>query len=521
MPDNESLGLPVQSAGMSPLSPGGQTDVVSQIVQALRNPNIQFHPSAQGTPAIIGGPPPNVAQPVPVPGVVPMTQYQAGGPSVREGPSVLDTGGLKVGRGADRAMAIAGNAIRGLDNNIRQYKQQKFESEAATTAEIMSRIINGKMAHEKMQNGGQLSAEDINHIAGAMNMSPQVMKLLEKAQKDPMSGAYAGIQRAYAGFASQQTQQAALEEQRAKTQQALSASAKNDAEALFWRDFKPVIEQGKVDAKIGTAYANIVSENMQHGIHTEWDPEHPGDLNHLIQRPYTQEEIDADPTLRTQQRLAMARTDAAIEQAKKDAVSPALAREKMAMQWKIAQLRDRRAAERNAIEREKGTQAGQKLSPREQDRMDLANIASDYVNEMLDIVDKRPELFGKAGWGQNAFAKAVADQDSDAIRFSTLATLTAAPIGAAHVRSARVVKQMDDLNSSFYKSPESVKSQLDTELRAMQAMASNAGRTTHFNKETGKIDAGSSEEATGNKKPGGPSITIGQGKDAVTINIPE
>ena len=207
-----------------------------------------------------------------------MSPRQAAGPE-GSGPTTHVTG-------------LIGAAVNGIGEIVQKHKQHKFEEEAAQTSQVMTEIINSKVAQGKMQSGQQLAPDDIKAMAAQMNnqdpkKQQKIVKLLEKAQSDPMSGAYVGIQRAY---------QTAMEQNMAKAKLQADIDAKEAATKRA--DLLEII------AAQNAAYRNTQAQNQEKKINTDAASKHitvvgsDGKPHEMSLNPQTLKyDVDNGPTM--------------------------------------------------------------------------------------------------------------------------------------------------------------------------------------------------------------------------------
>lgn len=103
------------------------------------------------------------------------------------------------------------------------------------------------------------------------------------------------------------------------------------------------------------------------------------------------------------------------------------------------------------------------LSGDEIKRADLANNAQTNLGVALEVLNKRPDLFGPAGWGKSQFEKAVAGGDPDAIRFLAAINLANLPaVGIHGVRGKWALEDLQKLDGNLYLNSQSMREVLNT-----------------------------------------------------------
>jgi hypothetical protein len=491
---------------MDPFGGTDQSQALAQILKAIMGsrgsagaaaPQTQgASPAPQATTNLSGLP-----TGLSIPGLTTMSSAQTGGPAARQ--MQMPSTKTWYHNPQEAKAASRQNTIQSLAGIVTQVKQQKWQKEAAQSGKIVTAKIAYDQAMEKQKSGQALTAQDTEAIKqwGLVQNDKNTAKILEKMQSDPMSGAYVGAQQAQQAAVEREMQQAKIEEQRQKAQ-AEQALAKQREAMAEWYKSRPATDAAKAEAagevadtrkaeaaaKQTEANNKLVSTNMMKGLHTEFDKDGKATV-----RPLTQTEIDADPTLKTQQAKEKAYTDAAVARVRQGDVKLQLERERIAQRDKEIAIKKQLA--------DQGT-AGIKLNTQDINRMSSAQMANDYLKEMKQIVTDHPNLFGPAGWGQNKIAKALASKDDPdyqaATRFVTLTDLTAQPLVAMHFRNAQALKEMKDLNSGFYQSPDVVLSRINTELEGTDRIRKTAGRPEEIQPEWMKkgVSGGGSKTTT-------------------------
>jgi hypothetical protein len=268
-----------------------------------------------------------------------------------------------------------------------------------------------------------------------------------------MSGAYVGIQRAKQQAQSDIQQRAALDAQRAKAEE-------ERAHAEYWKQAgqfqgeRGDLEREKNAAKQAEQQNKLVSANMMKGIHTEFDAQ-----GKATQRPFTQAEIDADPTLKTQQKKELAYTNAAVARATQGALRLQLQNEEL--NFKKHKLDVDASLKSRQLDIAGKKVDGSTLPTPAKKTLSLTFMAEDYISKMEEIAKAHPEGFGQSGWGDNNFKKALGEQQPWAVQYASYAKYAALPfLGIHNSRAAALAKDMEDWNSNMYQDSNAVMSRL-------------------------------------------------------------
>ena len=125
--------------------------------------------------------------------------------------------------------------------------------------------------------------------------------------------------------------------------------------------------------------------------------------------------------------------------------------------------------------------AGQKiakpLTGAELNRSDLAGNALSNIEEAQRIMEKRPNMFGPAGFMSTKFKQAFEGGDPDAQAFMTAITLAQLPLVGIHgVRGKYAVEDLAKLDSNLYNNVDSMRNILSEIHRSAQEFADSGGR---------------------------------------------
>jgi hypothetical protein len=300
--------------------------------------------AAPQVPGMGQGQPPVGGQP-PVPGAMPrgmagpqqaapgapqpsMTASAYGGPASQ--PMALPSGyetGFSFPNKAARNMAVTQGAIKNITEAIVQYKQQSFQKEAAKAEQTTFGYVTLLQKADEEQDPQKKQA--LIDAAKAMTSDKAVMKMLEKAQKDPMSGAAIGLQRAMQTAQAKASQNAQLESLRATAAKSYADAQKLQADAQ-----KAQADARKADADAAKAKqetANLTPEALA--------------LKHKQDMEKVNAVQDA-MTKRTQDVVkgAMDRTNATTKTMK------AIADERVEMMGRIAGIKDLKKNQKQAVD---------------------------------------------------------------------------------------------------------------------------------------------------------------------------
>lgn len=108
-----------------------------------------------------------------------------------------------------RDAAIITGAVNNITDSIHRWKVEGFQRSAAQAEQIWGNYLALSSAAENEQDPQK--KQQMQQLAQQMLQDKKVAKVIEKAQKDPMSGEGVGLQRAIQGSASRAAAQAQLE----------------------------------------------------------------------------------------------------------------------------------------------------------------------------------------------------------------------------------------------------------------------------------------------------------------------
>lgn len=282
---DETSGLPTGVGGVTQPNPVAILQQITQMMnQAKQNPL----PGGAGTPARPGGSPPSMGGGIPqVPGTVPAPNMsgmgasagvpaQSGVPAARGpasfAPNMPSQSGVEFHTPGGKNAAIVQNAMKSLTDSVVIVKQKKFESEVQTARQVMGQYMKLQTdAADAEKAGDKEKAGRLRQQSETMMMDKKVQKILEKANKDPMSGSYFGVQQAYDDAQKRAMQQAATEEQQAKVkaEQALAKQREQAAWATgpegMAQEQKNKMEQLRVQEEMRLKKVIRVEERVENG----------------------------------------------------------------------------------------------------------------------------------------------------------------------------------------------------------------------------------------------------------------
>ncbi len=486
-----------------PTSVSQGQDVFSPWLQAMRPPTAGDPSTSQdtSTAAIVGGPPPAVVPTSPTGGVLPgltsgapMSSAQAGGPAARSQQQPLNYGNMPVGTGGDKTASIIATAVQGMGSAVRAHKQMQFEKEAASSSQVMTEIINSKLAQEKMKSGQQLTPDDIKQMAAAMgNSDPKkqakIMKLMEKAQSDPMSGAYIGIQRAYQGAMANYEQKQKMQNEQTKAQ---AEAAQKDALAEYTRTMKGQNEQARIKELADAAREKADAEGAKTAVAKQAATDKILAASALKQfkvpeltaegsvaraedgtmqfRDMTMQDIQGNPERMQQYQERKVKIQKMIDNSRATQVRAAAA--KLSLEASMLKAQKYQPG---------GGQGGAVI----QRAQFTAGIAADYLTQMKDIATKHPEFFGPSGLFGTKLEQYAGDGDVDAMEYIKLAQAASIPIMGTHLmRSAKKATDVEHMLLNQWQDPKSAIDGIDTYLKTSNEIV--AGK---FNPNTSRSTA--------------------------------
>lgn len=108
-----------------------------------------------------------------------------------------------------RDAAIISGAVNNITESVQRFKMKQFQSEAAHAEQIWTNYTDMQSAIQNEQDPQK--KQRLQQAAQQLLQDKKNVKILEKAQKDPMSGAGVGMQRAIQGSSQRAMMQAQLE----------------------------------------------------------------------------------------------------------------------------------------------------------------------------------------------------------------------------------------------------------------------------------------------------------------------
>lgn len=117
------------------------------------------------------------------------------------------------------------------------------------------------------------------------------------------------------------------------------------------------------------------------------------------------------------------------------------------------------------------------LTGEEWKRADLASNAVDNIKHAQEILARRPDMFGPAGWGKTKFEMALAGGDKDAVDFQADIRLANLPaVGVHGVRGKWAIEDLAKLDGNLYLNAESMGAVLGDISRSAGEFADSGGR---------------------------------------------
>jgi hypothetical protein len=124
-----------------------------------------------------------------------------------------------------------------------------------------------------------------------------------------------------------------------------------------------------------------------------------------------------------------------------------------------------------------GQRIAKPLTGDELKRSDLAYNALSNIERAQEILQKRPDMFGPAGWGKTQFQKFLKGGDPDAIAYKAAINLANLPaVGIHGVRGKWALDDLKELDSNLYLNPESMSNVLAEIHRSASEFAPMGGR---------------------------------------------
>src|SRR6266702_3271 len=537
---------PPMTSGMgNPMAQG----MAAHYIQQMQGSGTTL-PFSSGTSSVVGGPPPAMtphALPsgASIPGLTMMGPAQAGGPVARTSP-YQNPGGMQFRSPRARDAVVVGNTIQSLSQFVTETKQRNFEKEAAQANQLVSQIINSKQMQAKAKSGEPLTMQDIKMAAGdpTMTQDPKqhkmLMKILDKAQSDPMSAAYVGIQRAYQTEQAKADKALADEEIRSKIQMQYAEAYRRQtagygnvgAGALYRATLGAATKVQEVMGSDGKRHkVSFDPTTMDWSVDVGISPPSPTEVkvaegktesqNKSIEkglaegrivtfdkdgkehsRYFTAQQIAESPTLSEKKKLIdsqVAKNYAAVKESAVKAETARLVAQykasganidpKTAERWArwiadpktgytIANVPTKERSAVNEAMSRMGLEPSKPMTAAELNRSDLANNAIHNIKHAMRIVNEHGEIFGPGGWLHNQFEMAGSGGDKNAVEF--LASVDLGDIAALGVHGLRAKAALDRLtnaNSNTYKNIDSVKADLKVLQSSLEQVVPGGGRT--------------------------------------------
>ena len=128
---------------------------------------------------------------------------------------------------------------------------------------------------------------------------------------------------------------------------------------------------------------------------------------------------------------------------------------------------------------QKGLQIAKPLTAQELNRSDLAGNAISNIEAAQRILERRPDMFGPAGFGKTAFQKLVEGGDPDAMDYLTDIQLANLPaVGIHGVRGKWALEDLSKLDSNLYLNQDSMRNVLNDIHRSASEFGDMGGRRT-------------------------------------------
>ena len=124
-----------------------------------------------------------------------------------------------------------------------------------------------------------------------------------------------------------------------------------------------------------------------------------------------------------------------------------------------------------------GQKLAKPLTAKELDRSDLAGNAVDNIEEAQRILERRPDMFGPAGYGKTQFQKLMEGGDPDAMAYLTAINLANLPaVGIHGVRGKYALEDLSKLDSNLYLNADSMRNVLSEIHRSASEFKGAGGR---------------------------------------------
>jgi hypothetical protein len=192
------------------------------------------------------------------------TSSSYGGPATNRVPGPGHSSQSWFGNEAEKRQVLTTNAIQGLSDVVTKHKQDQWQKEAAQAEQMWSNYVTlvqtaGTSQDPKAQQMMMQAAEQ-------MKQDKNFVKLVEKAQKDPMSGAGVGLQRAMQTSMQQANQQLMLEKIQAEIENQRAQAQQHQAAARAETEVTPKLQaiiQGRQDVADTTTQGRKDVEGMR------------------------------------------------------------------------------------------------------------------------------------------------------------------------------------------------------------------------------------------------------------------
>lgn len=473
-----------------------------------------------------------------------LTPYVAGGPAARMGgfgeepPNNFDNPQA-------RNASIASSAMKDLTSMVMGYKQKKFETESSEA----SVITQAQLAKAKQSHGEPLNPQDMQAIESAAKLEKKHPKLMEKAMTDPTSAAYVGVQRAYQQEQMRQQQQAELEAQKQKmlTQQAEQHAHEAQAglygaQADYWQNEKGANERARIDEKdretvskrmnaITRAFSAVAAKQGMQPVLDEAGQLRMDENGQPMMRPLNKDDAALNPSLAAEIRLKNAKADelykrgiaevgrvdvARMEHARKQKESDALSapgaltaainllRDPNSGPQAVSKLPAKLYAAAISQMQKQGEMPVRQYSNEELKTIRLAGNAKENIDQLIEIAQRRPDLFGMGGWGVSKMKAGIGSADPDARALMAAAKTAALPtIGIHGSRAQKLAQDISDPLSDMYQSQEAYLSAIGVINDSVNELYTNAGRQPQATTPTPKRELGG-QTTGGDKKASDP-----------------
>lgn len=228
--------------GSSTQMPQSPSQTPNWFIQALKQLGMGGGGQGQGmasmprpagviSPAIVPQSNPGVAPPVTVPQggqtpripQLPQVNSTAAGYQGPSAPLPIGGGPTEFSTKGGRDAAIIKGSVDNILGTLHQYKVDQFQKQAAEAEQIWGNYLSLNSAAEGEQDPQK--KQQLQKLAQQMLQDKKVAKVLEKAQKDPMSGPGVGLQRAIQGSSQRAMAQAQLEQVYAQIQNQMAQAA--------------------------------------------------------------------------------------------------------------------------------------------------------------------------------------------------------------------------------------------------------------------------------------------------------